>query len=53
MEDKLVKQQPAFEPDYDIKAVDDGQVPDSLKEMIEKLSAKNETVMERKLHEGQ
>jgi hypothetical protein len=42
MEDELVKQQPAFGSDCDEKSVDNGQVPDKLKEAIEKLSAKNE-----------
>lgn len=42
MEEELVKQQPAFESDWDEKSVDNGQVPDKLKEAIEKLSAKNE-----------
>mgnify|MGYP003590464618 FL=1 len=42
MEDELVKQQPAFEPDCDEKDCDNGQVSDKFKEMVDKLSAKNE-----------
>ena len=42
MEDELVKQQPAFEPDCDEKDCDNGQVLDKFKEMVDKLSAKNE-----------
>ena len=42
MEDELVKQQPAFESDCDEKSVDNGQVSDKFKDMVEKLSAKSE-----------
>lgn len=42
MEDELVKQQPAFELDCDEKDCDNGQVSDKFKEMVDKLSAKNE-----------
>ena len=42
MEDELVTQQPAFEPDCDEKDCDNGQVSDKCKEMVDKLSAKNE-----------
>jgi len=42
MEDELVKQQPAFKSDCDEKSVDNGQVSDKFKDMVEKLSAKSE-----------
>ena len=42
MDDELVKQQPAFESDCDEKSVDNGQVSDKFKDIVEKLTAKSE-----------